>query len=100
MPILRGKTKSRNNTKKTTNNNSNMSILYSKWSMGINGTSCNSAMEHQISGGRDMTYSMWNFLLGLLLVSTLGLWAVHIYHLWQLHKLERRVKMLEAEKKR
>lgn len=44
-----------------------------------------------------MTYTMWNYLLALLLVSTLGQWTVHIYHRWQLHRLERRVKMLEEE---
>lgn len=47
-----------------------------------------------------MTYTMWNFLLCLLLVSTLGQWAVHIYYLWQLHKLARRVEQLEDESKR
>lgn len=44
-----------------------------------------------------MTYTIWNYLLTLLLASTLGQWTVHIYHRWQLHRLERRVKMLKAE---
>ncbi len=44
-----------------------------------------------------MTFTIWNYLLTLLLASTLGQWTVHIYHRWQLHRLERRVKMLKAK---
>lgn len=44
-----------------------------------------------------MSVPMWNFLFALLLLTTAALWVVHGIHLWQLHKLTRRVKMLEAE---
>lgn len=47
-----------------------------------------------------MTVTMWNFLFALLILTTVALWVVHGVHLWQLHRLERRVKMLEAEIKK